>query len=124
MVSDRVRHSIPSRLLITCIGFVLAIGASSEAQSASAKYAGAPVCGGCHRLQSNGQSASAHAKALSAADKHPLRDEFLQQSARRGPYEYTFLQGPALQIRIRDAKDEMVLPVDGLLAPGDRPLRS
>ena len=117
MVSERVRHSIASRTFICYIGVLLA-NAGADAQSASGKYASAAVCGGCHRSQFIGQSASAHAKALFAAEKHPLRDQFLQQPARRGPYEYTFLQNPALQIRIRDAKDEMVLPLEWAFGAG------
>src|SRR5919202_4569244 len=89
-----------AKILVPIIGLVLASGAGADAQSASGKYAGAAVCGGCHRLKFISQSASAHARALSAAEKHPFRDQFFQQRARRGPYEYTLLQGPALQIRI------------------------
>ena len=100
------------------MGLVVASSTWADAQSAVGKYAGAAVCGGCHRLKFIGQSASSHAKALSVADSHPLRDQFFQQPARRGPYEYTFLKGPPLQIRIRDAKNEMILPLEWAFGAG------
>src|SRR4051794_29365989 len=66
----------------------LAHFAATALGSGAGDYAGAAVCGGCHRSQYERQSRSAHAHSLSKASDHALAGEFVAAEPYYRPPRY------------------------------------
>jgi len=94
---------------------------ATSSVAATAPYAGAKACGGCHPAEATRQALSAHAAALFRASDHPLAGSFPTDGklTRRPDYRFEFFRaGGELRTRIFDAVDVMELPLQWAFGAG------
>jgi hypothetical protein len=104
-------------------GAALAFAATIARADNPGLYTGAAVCGGCHPSQYEKQSRSAHAKALSKTSDHAFAGRFAPgETLFRPPrYRFEFSTGAGtLEVRISDASDELVLPIEWAFGAGEQ----
>jgi len=106
------------RLVILSLAF-LAFSAQLGAQN----YVGAQTCGKCHAERLAGQSASAHAHALSPAAQHPLAASFAPKKELLRPprYHFQFRRiGGELQVAVSDGAKSLDQPIDWAFGAGEQ----
>src|SRR5450755_450750 len=114
---DRLRL----RTLIRLPSSLACLALAAACANAETTYLGAKACAGCHPAQFQRQSASGHAQALFRTPEHPLTGAFMSAGTltRKPNYRFEFfLSGSALQTRIRDASDVMLLPMEWAFGMG------
>jgi hypothetical protein len=119
---------IPSPLRPCCgilraMLFLALIVCCGELSAQNASYVGAETCGKCHAAQLAGQSASAHAHALSGAAQHPLAASFVpaQELVRPPRFHFQFRRsGAELRVGVSDGKETLDLPMEWAFGAGEQ----
>jgi len=102
---------------------LLAVSAWVLAAAQPRAYVGAAKCAGCHPEEFRRQSASAHARALCLAARHPLASAFpVGTELRREPaYRFRFsLQPDQLLVTVFDARNFLDIPVQWAFGAGEQ----
>jgi len=106
-------RAIFSLVLIVCNGELIAQNS----------YVGAEACGKCHVVRLAGQSASAHAHALSPAARHPLAAGFAPEAELVRPPRYHFQfrrDGKGLRVAVSDGGEKLDLPIEWAFGAGNQ----
>jgi hypothetical protein len=89
--------------------------------SGTGDYAGAAVCGGCHRSQYERQSRSAHAHSLSKASEHALARQFVAAEPLYRPPRYRFDfsdRDGVIAVKVSAGPEAVGLPIEWAFGAG------
>jgi Cytochrome c554 and c-prime len=101
--------------------FLAAISSLALIHAQDRTYTGAHACGRCHPDEYRKQSATAHARALYPAAKHPLVSSFDTTPQHRSAYGYRFVSLPdEFRVSVFDAKDVMDVPIQWAFGAGEQ----
>jgi Cytochrome c554 and c-prime len=95
----------------------------SELSAQSNSYVGALACGKCHAARLAGQSASAHAHALSLAAQHPMAAYFAPETELVRPPRFHFhfrRVGTELHVTVSDGGETSDLPIEWAFGAGNQ----
>src|SRR5437879_1134508 len=99
----------PVEAAMLCLAFIFCKG---ELSAQNGSYVGAETCGKCHAARLAGQSASAHAHALSLAARHPLAASFVpgRELLRPPRFHFQFRRsGAELRVGVSDGSETLDL---------------